>query len=103
MIFEILLSFLKNLVQTVTDCLFQGTTLVVFGPTLLDLADHVGVGISELAAVLFCRSVGSVIGAGGSGYLCDRFHKASLWMLCIDMIGAAICEYTSGHCLDRLA
>ena len=71
----------------------QGTTLVIIGPTLLDLADHVGVGIAELAAVLFGRSVGSVVGAGGSGFVCDRFHKESLWILSIDMFVAAICEF----------
>ena len=71
---------------------FQGTSITIFGPTLLDLADSVGVGIAVLAAVLFCRSVGSVVGAAGSGFIFDRFSKASLWILCVDVFIGAIRE-----------
>lgn len=65
---------------------------------MLDLADHLDVGIAELAAILFVRSVGSVAGAGGSGFIFDRFRNASLWILCIDIMLSAVCELMYTYC-----
>ena len=64
---------------------------MIVGPTLLDLSNRVGVGISELAAILLVRSVGSVFGTIGSGFVCDHYQKASLWMLNANVFALAIC------------
>ena len=66
---------------------------MILGPTLLDLSNRVGVGISELAAILLVRSVGSVFGSVGSGFVCDHYQKASLWMLNANIFALALCTY----------
>ena len=71
----------------------QGLSVVILGPTLLDLSNRVGVGISELAAILLVRSVGSVFGSVGSGFVCDHYQKASLWMLNANIFALALCTY----------
>jgi len=53
----------------------QGSSLVVFGPTLLDLASHLSVGIGVLAAMLTVRAVGHAIGSVGSGILFEKLPR----------------------------
>jgi len=49
----------------------------VFGPTLLDLASHLSVGIGVLAAMLTVRAVGYAIGNVVSGSLFDKLQRLS--------------------------
>ncbi|XP_011403951.1 PREDICTED: sodium-dependent glucose transporter 1A-like [Amphimedon queenslandica] len=67
-----------------------GTGLVIVSPTMLDIAAYMGVSLSEIAAMLLVRSVGSVVGSVSSGIIFDKFHKVSLWMLIFCISSAAI-------------
>lgn len=64
---------------------------------MLDLAAYIGVGLSEIAAMLMVRSVGSIFGSVGSGILFDKFYKISLWMLIIVIISGGLCECNHAH------
>jgi len=54
-----------------------GSSLVVFGPTLLDLASNLSAGIGVLAAMLTVRAVGYAIGNVVSGILFDKLQRLS--------------------------
>jgi FHS family Na+ dependent glucose MFS transporter 1 len=63
----------------------------VFGPTIIDLAARNNVDISAIAGMMFVRSIGGILGAIGSGILCDKVHRFSLWMTCTDIVlGASL-------------
>ena len=51
--------------------------MLVFGPTLLDLASHLSVGISVLAAMFAVRAFGHGIGSVGTGILFDKLPRLS--------------------------
>ena len=60
---------------------------------MLDVAAYIGVSLSEIAAMLLVRSVGSVVGSVVSGIIFDKFHKISLWMLIFCISSAAMCKW----------
>ena len=51
----------------------QGAAMVIFGSTLLDIANHLSVGVGILALMFTCRAVGAGIGSVGSGVVMDKF------------------------------
>ena len=52
--------------------LLQGASLVVIGPTLLDLAHHVSVDVGTVSLMFICRAVGSLIGVATTGVILDK-------------------------------
>ena len=56
----------------VRACASQGAALVVFGPTILDLARELDVNLSVLAAMFACRALGSAFGSISAGITIDR-------------------------------
>lgn len=60
---------------------------------MLDVAAYIGVSLSEIAAMLLVRSVGSVVGSVASGIIFDKFYKVSLWMLIFCISSGAICKW----------
>ena len=61
----------------------QGASVLVFGPTLLDLADHLGVGVDILAIMFTCRAIGGAVGSVMSGIIMDRLVRYSYTILCV--------------------
>lgn len=59
----------------------QGSSLVVFGPTLLDVASHLSVSVGSLALMFAVRALGGAIGSMGSGFVMDRLEKFSYTVL----------------------
>ena len=57
--------------------------MLVFGPTLLDLADHLSVGVGVLSVMFACRAVGAVIGSVASGVILDKYYSCSYAILSI--------------------
>jgi len=76
----------------------QGVSLVVFGPTLLDVAHRLQVGVGLLSLMFLVRAVGTVLGTVGSGVLMDHFRWMSFTLLCLIVIGGmasmSTCSYT---------
>ena len=67
--------------------LAQGVSLVVFAPTLLDIAHQLDVGVGLLSVVFLVRAAGGVIGTMGSGMLMDRFPQQQYTLLCCVLVG----------------
>ena len=62
-------------------------SLVVFGPTLLDIAHRLDVGVGLLSVIFLVRSIGGVIGTVGSGVLMDHFPRQQYSLLCLILAG----------------
>ena len=71
---------------------------MVFGPTLLDVAHKLQVGVGLLSLMFLVRAVGTVLGTVGSGVLMDHFQWMSYTLLCLILIGGmaskSTCSYT---------
>ena len=61
--------------------------MVVFAPTLLDIAHQLDVGVGLLSVVLLTRAIGGVIGTVASGVLMDRFPRLQYTLLCCFLFG----------------
>ena len=57
--------------------ILQGASLIVFGPTLLDIASHLSVGVGVLAVMFTCRAFGSGVGCVTSGVIIDKYASWS--------------------------
>lgn len=66
--------------------------MLVFGPTLLDLADHLNVGVAILAIMFTCRAVGGVIGSVASGVILDKYTTWSYTILSVVIFSCMISE-----------
>jgi FHS family Na+ dependent glucose MFS transporter 1 len=65
----------------------QGISLVVFAPTLLDIAHQLNVGVGVLSVIFLVRAIGAVIGTVGSGILMDHYSRLQYAQLCIVLVG----------------
>jgi hypothetical protein len=65
----------------------------VFGPTLLDIADHLSVDVGVLSAMFACRAVGGVIGSVASGVIIDKYYSLSYTILSIIIISCIASEF----------
>ena len=65
----------------------------MFGPTLLDLADHLSVGIDALAIMFTCRAIGAAVGSVGSGIVFDKMVEYSYTIFCVIYISCIASEY----------
>lgn len=76
-----------------TTDFMQGVSLVVFAPTLLDIAHELDVGVGILSVIFLVRAIGSLIGTVGSGILMDRFPQLQYTQLCFVLVGgvASMC------------
>ena len=70
--------------------LSQGLTIMIFGTTLLDVADHINVGVSIVSLMFFVRAVGSIIGTVGAGFLLDHFPRLQNTLLCLFTLGMVV-------------
>ena len=72
----------------------QGISLVVFAPTLLDIAHQLNVGVGVLSVIFLVRAIGAVIGTVGSGILMDHYSRLQYAQLCIVLVGgiAGMCS-----------
>ena len=61
----------------------QGLTFMIFGTTLLDVANYINVGVSIVSLMFFVRAVGSIIGTVGAGFLLDHFPRLQNTWLCL--------------------
>ena len=71
----------------------QGVSLVVFAPTLLDIAHRLDVGIEVMSVIFLSRAIGGVVGTIGSGVLMDRFSKQQYAQMCCILIGGIVGMY----------
>ena len=55
----------------------------MFGPTLLDIASHLSVGVGVLAVMFTCRAVGSGVGSVSSGVILDKYASWSYTTLSV--------------------
>ena len=78
--------------------LTQGSAMVVFGPTLLDLASRLSSGVGPLAAMLAVRAIGHAVGGVGSGILFDKLYRLSYTFL----VGIILTEIASKLLLSIL-
>ena len=65
----------------------QGVSLLVFAPTLLDIAHKLNVGVGVMSAIFLVRAIGGVIGTVGSGILMDHFPRKQYALLCCIIFG----------------
>ena len=65
----------------------QGVSLVVFAPTLLDIAHKLNVGVGIMSVIFLVRAIGGVVGTVGSGILIDHFPKKKNALLCCVLLG----------------
>ena len=65
----------------------------MYGPTILDFADHLSVSVTIMAAMATVHSVGTAIGDLLSGFSFDRFANHTFWMLFAVLISDSICEW----------
>lgn len=75
----------------------QGVSLVVFAPTLLDIAHQLNVGVGVLSVVFLVRAIGGVIGTVGSGVLMDHFSQLQYSLLCCVLAGGIAGTYLYMH------
>ena len=75
----------------------QGSAYLVFGPTLLDIASKLSVGVSTLSAMFFVRAVGTVGGSILSGVVMDKFERFSYSIFCVILISGFASE--SVYCM----
>ena len=61
---------------------------MIFGPTLLDLADHLGVGVGDLAAMFACRAIGAAIGSVCSGIALDKLFHSTYIILTLILLSS---------------
>ena len=82
----------------------QGVSLVVFAPTLLDIAHQLDVSVAVLSIIFLVRAIGSVIGTIGSGVLMDRFPRLQYLQLSFVLFGsvAGIRESVDSLCRDGM-
>lgn len=66
--------------------------MVVFGPTLLDLADHLSVGVESLVFMFALRAIGAVCGTAGSGIALDKLEKSSYTIMSIILLSGIASE-----------
>ena len=59
----------------------------MFGPTLLDIAHQLDVGVELLSVAFLTRAIGGVIGTVGSGVLMDRFPRLQYTLFCCFLFG----------------
>ena len=60
----------------------QGISLVVFAPTLLDIAHQLNVGVGVLSVIFLVRAIGGVVGTVASGILMDHYPRRQYALLC---------------------
>ncbi len=68
---------------------------MVFGPTLLDFAEHLGVGIEVLVIMFTCRAIGGAVGSVVSGIIMDKWEQYSFTILCVTYV----CGIASKYCM----
>ncbi len=73
----------------------QGAALLVFGPTLLDFAEHLGVGIDVLVIMFTCRAIGGAVGSVVTGIVMDKLEQYSFTILCV----IYVCCIASKYCI----
>ena len=66
--------------------------MLVFGPTLLDLASHLQVGVGVLSAMFGARAAGAAVGGVGSGLAMDYWVKYSYTMMSIIISSCIACK-----------
>lgn len=74
-------------------CQLQGSSVLVFGPTLLDLADHLAVGVGVLAVMFTCRALGSAVGSVASGVVLDKYTAWSYTILSVIIFSCMASEF----------
>ena len=65
------------------NAFLQGTSMILFGSTLLDIASHLSVGVGVLAVMFTCRAIGSGIGSVSTGVIFDKFPSWSYTTLSV--------------------
>ena len=65
----------------------------VFGPTFLDLANHLSVGVGAVSAMFGVAAIGSIFGSGISGILLDGLEELSFLILSVTIFIAAISKF----------
>lgn len=65
----------------------------MFGPTLLDIADHLSIDVGVLSVMFTCRAVGGVIGSVASGVIIDKYYSLSYTILSIIIISCIASEF----------
>ena len=76
----------------------QGSALVVFPPTILDIADSLGVSLAILSAMFASRAAGSAFGAVGAGFTLDMLPRWSylfMTFVFLSSIASKILSYNS--------
>lgn len=68
----------------------------MYGPTLLDLADHLSVGVGSVATMFAVLGIGSIVGAAVNGVLLDRLEMLSFSILSVSIFGAVISKFSIG-------
>ena len=68
---------------------------MVFGPTLLDLANHLSVGVGSLAIMFAVRALGGAAGSVGSGVILDKAKRHSYTFMCFVIFTGIASEWLS--------
>ncbi len=66
----------------------------MFGPTLLDLGDSIGVGVAVMSAMFGARASGGAVGSIVLGYLMDKWSKFSYSIITLVLASCIISEST---------
>ncbi len=65
--------------------------MVIFGPTIMDQANNIGVGEGIVAITFGCRAIGSAIGGMTTGVFLDKLPQYSFLVLTIIYIFSTAC------------
>ena len=65
---------------------------MVYGSTVLSMAQHLSVEVGKMAPMLTVRGVASAVGNLLGGVCIDRLQRASLWMLAVAILFETVGE-----------
>ena len=63
---------------------------MIFGTTLLDVAEHLNVGVALVSLMFLVRAIGTVIGTVGVGFLLDLYPRLQNTFICLFVLGVIV-------------
>jgi hypothetical protein len=72
----------------------QGAAVLVFGPTILDIGEQLGVSVGVLSALFFCQATGSAIGSICAGMAVDKLVNYPYTIISLILVASIGSEFS---------